>query len=80
MGGVEFPATVMVRTPLDAAAVMPLDQSGGPRGRRRSADTFNAQETMQEIVSRSMDSQRFPWPRSIRGPGVVAPHPSEFTA
>ncbi len=55
----EFPGTtVMVRTPLDAAAVMPSIKAA-VLGAGGDQPIFNVQ-TMQEIVSRSMDSQRFP--------------------
>jgi putative ABC transport system permease protein len=48
----------MVRTPLDAAAVMPSIKAA-VLGAGGDQPIFNVQ-TMQEIVSRSMDSQRFP--------------------
>jgi hypothetical protein len=54
-----FPATtVIVRTPLDVASVMPAIKSA-VYGAGSDQPIFNV-ETMQQIVSESMSSQRFP--------------------
>src|ERR1700756_318286 len=50
--------TIVVRTPLDVASVMPAIKSA-VYGAGSDQPIFNV-ETMQQIVSESMSSQRFP--------------------